>query len=482
MLGPLRKFSSSIYAKIFLILVAIPFVFWGMGPVFQGGKLNTIVEIGNDSLATEDFINFIKYNNKSSKILSKNEIDKLLSTYIADKLISQEIDSFEIELTDSSLGKIIKNNKTFIKDSEFSRTAYEKFLVENSLSAVAFEGNLTGQIKREQLFDLIGGGIAPPFFLVNSVYDIKNQKRFIDVINLNDAFEKKIKVDKKEIQSYFEQNKNVYKNVYKTVKFIELSPKNLIESDEYSELFFKKLDEIDNLIVEGNNLNFILNKYNLKSPNIITLSQKDINKKTEIKIDLQKKIISKIFDPNYSDNTFLLEHDDKFIVFGVSKTEDIQKGINDRYVNDDILLELVKSEKRKIMSNIINKINSGAYKKSDFVKLSKDENTIIQKIEIKNINDNKIFEQEFVNQVYKYPEKKVILIADFSLTKNYLVFIDKIENASIDKNSVDYANYVDLSKATLMNDIYNTYDVYLRNKYKIKINQNALGKVENYFR
>ena len=58
MLGPLRKFSSSIYAKIFLFLVAIPFVFWGMGPVFQGGKLNTIVEIGNDSLATEDFIKF----------------------------------------------------------------------------------------------------------------------------------------------------------------------------------------------------------------------------------------------------------------------------------------------------------------------------------------------------------------------------------------------------------------------------------------
>ena len=72
----------------------------------------------------------------------------------------------------------------------------------------------------------------------------------------------------------------------------------------------------------------------------------------------------------------------------------------------------------------------------------------------------KIFNQEFVNQVYKYPEKKVILIADYGLTKSFLVYIDKIENVSIDKNSDDYTNYVDLSKATLMNDIYSTYDVY----------------------
>ena len=46
MLGSFRKFSYSIYAKIFLVIVAIPFVFWGMGPIYlQGGNQNTIVKI-----------------------------------------------------------------------------------------------------------------------------------------------------------------------------------------------------------------------------------------------------------------------------------------------------------------------------------------------------------------------------------------------------------------------------------------------------
>ena len=42
MLGTLGKFSSSIFAKIFLFIIAIPFVFWGMGDLFSGGNQNTI--------------------------------------------------------------------------------------------------------------------------------------------------------------------------------------------------------------------------------------------------------------------------------------------------------------------------------------------------------------------------------------------------------------------------------------------------------
>ena len=51
MLGSIRKFSSSIFAKVFLFIVAIPFVFWGMGDVFRSGNQNTIVKIGNEKIS-----------------------------------------------------------------------------------------------------------------------------------------------------------------------------------------------------------------------------------------------------------------------------------------------------------------------------------------------------------------------------------------------------------------------------------------------
>ena len=62
MLRTIRKFSSSIFAKIFLLLIAIPFIFWGMGPVFQGGKQNTIAEIGDEKISTQEFVDYVRYN------------------------------------------------------------------------------------------------------------------------------------------------------------------------------------------------------------------------------------------------------------------------------------------------------------------------------------------------------------------------------------------------------------------------------------
>ena len=41
MLGSLRTFTSSIYAKILMGIIIIPFVFWGMGSSFVGGNKNT---------------------------------------------------------------------------------------------------------------------------------------------------------------------------------------------------------------------------------------------------------------------------------------------------------------------------------------------------------------------------------------------------------------------------------------------------------
>ena len=69
MLGPIRKFSTSIYAKILLGIIVIPFVFWGMGSSFRGGNKNVIVVINKEKFSTQEFVNFItSYQNANEKI------------------------------------------------------------------------------------------------------------------------------------------------------------------------------------------------------------------------------------------------------------------------------------------------------------------------------------------------------------------------------------------------------------------------------
>ena len=49
------------------------------------------------------------------------------------------MEEFGIVLNDKSLKNIIVNDKTFFKDEKFSRTEYEKFLLENGMTAPMFE-------------------------------------------------------------------------------------------------------------------------------------------------------------------------------------------------------------------------------------------------------------------------------------------------------------------------------------------------------
>ena len=194
MLGKIRKFSSTIFAKIFLFLVAIPFVFWGMGDLFSGGSQNTIVKIGKEKIATQDFIEYINRYSSPEEKMDSSFVEKMLSNFIGLKIVENEIKNFNIVLSDKSLSQMIKNEKAFKKNNSFSRTEYEKFLITNNLNAVFFEKNMASQIKRELLFDFVSGGIIPPNFIVNINFDKINQKRNVEIIKLNPIIKKKYKL------------------------------------------------------------------------------------------------------------------------------------------------------------------------------------------------------------------------------------------------------------------------------------------------
>ena len=105
----------------------------------------------------------------------------------------------------------------------------------------------------------------------------------------------------------------------------------------------------------------------------------------------------------------------------------------------------------------------------------------IKKISLKNQNDNKTLKQELLNEIYSAPEKKVIIVHDLDMTENYLIYIDKIENVTIDEKSEEYTKYLNLSRKKIANNLFITYDKYIKKKYEIDINYKALGVVKNYF-
>ena len=140
MLNIIRNFSKTLFAKILIVIIIVPFIFWGMGGVFNSGNSNNIAKINNYSISTQEFIDFINRSKMSPEIIKENiennVLNEILSMVISEKILEMEIKDLNISISDKILVEKIKNNKNFHDENEkFSRIEYERFLLSQNYTA-----------------------------------------------------------------------------------------------------------------------------------------------------------------------------------------------------------------------------------------------------------------------------------------------------------------------------------------------------------
>ena len=188
--------KNKIGALVLIIIIIIAFGFGGFGGGFLSNNQNNIVKINKTNVTTKDLIDYINQSGISEQAiqdnLNNNIIEELLSSLISTTLLDLEVKDFNIKISQNSLSKKIKFNKNFQDESgAFQRLKYEKFLLENNLSAPLFEKRLKDREMQKKLFDFIGAGTVPPQFLITKLFETENRKLDIDFINLNDFYKKK---------------------------------------------------------------------------------------------------------------------------------------------------------------------------------------------------------------------------------------------------------------------------------------------------
>ena len=202
MLNKLRNFSKGKLAGVLVGIIIIPFVFWGMGSVFSGGNTNSIAKINNHNVSTQDFADFVNNSKISTDVIKENInnniLEELLAQLVSTSLVDIEIDELKVSISDKILVKKLKKQKTFYdEDNKFSRTKYEKFLLESGLSAPVFERNIVEQESRRQLLSSLSGGLAIPDALVEKTFKKENQIKAIQYIDLNNLYlDKELKKEK----------------------------------------------------------------------------------------------------------------------------------------------------------------------------------------------------------------------------------------------------------------------------------------------
>ncbi len=482
MLNKIRNFSKTIFAKVLLVIIIIPFVFWGMGGVFSSGSTNTIVKINNHIISTQDFIDYLNNSKISSEIIKKNidnnVLEELLSELVSKTLLNLEMKKLNLNITDISLSKRIKQNKNFLdENNNFSRIKYEKFLLSNNISATIFEERLKTNELQKQLFSYVSGGIKTPYFLINKTYKEQNKIINLEYINLEKVYKKKNQFSEKEVNLYIKKNEDDLKQDFIDFNYAKITPQELIGINEFNKLFFEKIDEIESKISEGASFNEIVNSYKLKEVSILNFNiNKNSNQNNE-----KKEIYQKIYKNRKINETQLIEENDYYLLYQVKNIKNVLPDYKNKEFYNKILEILYLKEKYKYNQELLNKINNKNFNHESFLKIAKLNQIELKNIKIKSIRDNNNFNIDSVKLLYSLPIKSFSLISDDQ--KNiYLSKIKDYKISKITKESENYKTFDDESVMIIKNDIYSSYDYLLNKKYKVKINQKTLERVKNYFR
>ena len=475
MLNSIRNFSKTVPAKIFLFIVAIPFVFWGMGDVFTSGNTNSLAKINNENISTEDFIDHINKLNINQNLIKdkidENILEEVLGRLISNKLIELEIKEANLVISDKMLAEKIKTNVNFLDDNQkFSRTKYEKFLISNNLNANEFEKNFKENEFQEELFNYLGGGIKSPSFLIDKIYIEDTKKINVEFINLEEIYLKKEQLTTEDIQNYINENQEKLKRDYIDFTYSKVTPQNLIGLNEYNNEFFDKIDEIESKLLNNTNFNDIVNFYNLKSisRNKITLNSEN----TELD--------AKIYNARNDENFGIIDEGDYFVIYKIKNITTKLPSLNDVGFENEIRNLLFNKNKFEYNKKILKLINEGKFQESDFKKIAT-KNTKIEKLLLDSSKDIKKFSSESIELVYSLPEKSFALVAD-SEKNIYLLRIIDQRISNISKDSELKNIYLLESNNEIKKKIFQSYDSHLNSKYDIKINEKTLERVKNYFR
>ena len=463
--------KNKIGGLILIIVIIIAFGFGGFGGGFLSNNQNNLAKINKTNVTSQDLIDFINKSGIAQETIQKNInnniIEELLTGLVSNLLLSFEIEDFDMTISQNSLSDKIKLNNNFNDNNgNFERLKYEKFLLENNISAPLFEKRLKDRELQKKLFDFIGAGTVSPKFLAKKLYEVENRKLNIEFINLDMFYKKSDEITENDLISFIEENEDKLKVEYIDFKYASINPRNLIGINEYNQEFFDKIDQIENSILNGVEFDSIISELNINTTKVEDYKYSDTSN------NIQKKIYE------VRNNDFdIFEEGENYIIYKIESLKKKKPNLNDNQIRKEIIELVVQKNKFDYNKNILEKIKNDKFTKQDFLELGKDQ---IQSLKFNSIKDNNKFEINSVQMLYSLPLDSFTLINDDN--KNiYLAKINNYDEINIEMNSEDFEKFSNKENMEIRNNILKSYDLLINQKYNVDINQVAINNVKNLF-
>ena len=469
--------SKSILVKLLIVIIIAVFALWGVGDMFSAGKTNVVAEVSGKNIYSEDYVNQLRnglqsknYQNVSDAIKDNLHI-QILNQLIAEKIFEIYAEEEKIIINDKTLSNFIKNIPEFSKNGKFSRTEYEKYLLKNQIDSYSFETSFKKSLLKKLIVESQNLDSISTSYHKTKVKNYFEKKISISYINLEDLYED-IDITEKEILDYHKKNPS-YSNELRSIKYAIINQNK--EANQSSDLFFKNISDIENQVLSNKNFDDIATQFSLNVKKSGLFNKDGLIKNSLKTTVLDKSIVQKAFYLNDQITSELIEIKGSFYLIGIN--EIVKK--KPLTLNEKIKKDIINKIKKKNIDSKANSLSNKIKEENIFNQLVSKKTKFVKQLELKNrLEENKNFSPNQIQEIFSLKKNESLVLKG---SKNYLI---KAIDASYDRTkSNDEMDKLYERQVTISFDeqIMQSFDKFLNNKYKVKINQKVLDRITNSF-
>ena len=221
MLNMLRKRAQSTLIQIIVLIIAIVFVFWGVGTNL-GNKKNTLATVNGEEIPYQDFQRAYdstvdNYRQQFGGSIPPGFLDGLgLQQQVINQLVKAEIfrqsgREMGITLSKLSTQDEIKDMEVFKDNGQFDLNRYKEVLAQNRMNPASFEAGLRNDLFLRKVQDVVNGFSMVTDSEIQSRFEFTNEEINIAYLQLkSDDFQDKVEIQDDELAEWYNENKNKY--------------------------------------------------------------------------------------------------------------------------------------------------------------------------------------------------------------------------------------------------------------------------------
>ncbi len=265
-LRSLRGNIAKFVTKIFLVVLAISFLFWGINAsVLEDNDEQTVAHIGDFDISAQEYAERLtKISEQFAQNVGMKQLDitmlkrfgldrVILNNLINEKLLDNFIATHNIDISNEYITEQIKKDPSFQRNNKFSKGVFAQILRSNNFTEDDYRLMLRDAYLRQQivlsLFTPVN--ISPVF---NDIYaEFLYNTLNVDYITISksDLSNNSKPITENDIVQYYKDNKqDFFKPAYRSVRYVKIDENDVtqkisVSEEEISDYYTTHLQEFN---------------------------------------------------------------------------------------------------------------------------------------------------------------------------------------------------------------------------------------------